>query len=58
MLLNHLWPCLQSVRLQESLHMVPLRISTVHASLSTNLDEDEGEEDEVSVSMLTASVIL
>lgn len=38
--------------------MVPLRISTVHTSLSTNLDEDDGEEDEVSVSMLTASVIL
>lgn len=37
--------------------MVPLRISTILASLSTNLDEDEAE-DEVSVSMLPASVIL
>lgn len=38
--------------------MVPLRISTILASLSTSLDEDEAEEDEVSVSMLPASVIL
>ena len=37
--------------------MVPLRISTVLPSLSTNLDEDVGEEDEVYASMLTASVI-
>lgn len=38
--------------------MVPLRISTILASLRTNPDEDEAEEDEVSVGMLPASVIL
>lgn len=44
------------MRLQKPLHMVHLRISTVLASLNTNLEGDDWEEDDVSVSILTVSV--
>lgn len=56
MLLTDLWLCLQSTGLQEPFHVVHLRISTVLVSFNINLDEDDGEGEDVPVSMLTVSV--